>query len=657
MIKKQLMIRFTTIIFLISLSISSAQIIDSVATEIILYPDSVTIKKDSLSTVDSSFSIVKRDSLKPIQSFPLTEKSYLISRDDLLKMEYRYTGDYLRLFPFNFIKDLGFPGQPNETFLYGLGNNSINFLLDGISYNDRSSNSFNLNLIQSEDIDSIEIIPLPRGFLYGAYNNPVSVNFITRDFITRQPYSRIRYYQGPDRETMLDGSFNLQITKKLFASFDITNRIVDSTYKNTEFSIWQGKVKLKYFLSNDINIIASYNYNDYKAGYSGGVDVDSISRAGQNINNVLYDFIRAPILYPNGQVKTTTKLPRLRFLIKPTDWLESDVSAYYLYCQNEKNAFVNEYSENKTYGINIRNNADYAPFNFKFNLDYENVDQYNSYSFYDLVESTKVFAPASKIRYDVISASGILSANFGDGRFIPTIFYKISSIGQNPGNIKPVESDNHKSSGFGVDITFKAAENLNFYFGYSVFNTYFFDKNSLLLEAGTKYKSDFFMADIKYFVNQYSYGFYTGGIFFDYIRYGYLNGLGLNLKFNYWKLLLESNSSYYFSADNNKLFGVPEFQTQTGIYYKDILFDNNLDLKTGFVFYYTGKNNLFTNEHGVLAVPSSNKLDFTLAGEIQKTAIIYFLWQNLLGNNYYITPYYPMPSRSIRFGVAWELFN
>ena len=314
------MIRFTTIIFLISLSISSAQIIDSVATEIILYPDSVTIKKDSLSTVDSSFSIVKRDSLKPIQSFPLTEKSYLISRDDLLKMEYRYAGDYLRLFSFNFIKDLGFPGQPNETFLYGLGNNSINFLLDGISYNDRSSNSFNLNLIQSEDIDSIEIIPLPRGFLYGAYNNPISVNFITRDFITRQPYSRIRYYQGPDRETMLDGSFNLQITKKLFASFDITNRIVDSTYKNTEFSIWQGKVKLKYFLSNDINIIASYNYNDYKAGYSGGVDVDSISRAGQNINNVLYDFIRAPILYPNGQVKTTTKLPRLRFLIKPTDW-------------------------------------------------------------------------------------------------------------------------------------------------------------------------------------------------------------------------------------------------------------------------------------------------------------------------------------------------
>jgi outer membrane receptor protein involved in Fe transport len=121
--------------------------------------------------------------------------------------------------------------------------------------------------------------------------------------------------------------------------------------------------------------------------------------------------------------------------------------------------------------------------------------------------------------------------------------------------------------------------------------------------------------------------------------------------------LLESNSSYYFAIDHDKLIGVPEFQTQTGLYYTSKLFNDNLDLKTGFVFNYTGANNVFTNEHGVTEVPSSYKLDFTLAGEIQKVAIVYFLFQNLLDNKYYITPYYPMPSRNIRFGFAWELFN
>ncbi len=651
------MIRYLVLIFLISLSFPFAQIKDSIAVNNLLQPDSLSIVTNSPLNNDTSLTKVKRDSIVPIYSSALTEKSSICKRQDLLKLEYRYAGDYLRLFPFNFIKDYGFPGQANESFLYGVGNGAISYLLDGVSYNDRYYNTLNLNLIQSEDIDSIEIVPLPRGFLYGAYNNPVSINFITRDFISRQPYSRIKYYQGPNRETMIDGSFNLLITNKLISSFEITNRIADSTFRNSEFSIWQGKIKLKYLLSNDVNIIASYNYNDYKAGYSGGVDVDSISRAGQNINNVLYDFIRAPILYPNGEIKTLTHLPRLRFLIKPTEWLKTDVSLFFLFTKNEKNDFASEYSENKTYGLNIRNDIDYSVFKFQLNVDYEKQDVYSSRSYYNSINPNQLNAVENKINVNLFSLTSILSANLDDGTFIPSIYYKTSSYRKNYSQPAPFKEGNN-SHVIGVDLLFKIKSGLGIYVGTSVLNpNNSSEQEYALIEIGTKYQDEFVFADIKYFYNEYTYGFYTGGVFFDYIRYGNLNGLGLNLKLNYWKLLLESNSSYYFSADNNNLFGVPEFQTQTGLYYKDILFDNNLDLKTGFVFYYTGKNNVFTNEHGVLEAPSSNKLDFTLAGEIQKTAIVYFLWQNLLGNNYYLTPYYPMPGRSIRFGVAWELFN
>jgi hypothetical protein len=60
---------------------------------------------------------------------------------------------------------------------------------------------------------------------------------------------------------------------------------------------------------------------------------------------------------------------------------------------------------------------------------------------------------------------------------------------------------------------------------------------------------------------------------------------------------------------------------------------------------------------GSTVVGPTNKLDFNLAGEIQKVAIFYFQWENLFGNEYYITPYYPMPERNIKFGLAWELFN
>lgn len=648
---KQILILILSVLY----TTSFAQIIDSTNILFNLNNDTLSVPIDTLSISDSALVKVKKDSLKALQYQPLTSKSHLIKRSDILMSEYKYSGDFLRLFPFTFIKDLGFTGQPNETFLYGLGNGNINFLLDGVSYNERYYNSLNLNLLQSEDIDSIEVLPLPRGFIYGAYNNPVSINFITRDFITSQPYSRLRYYQGPNRETMIDGTFNLRITNKLISTFEITNRIVDSTFDNTEFSIWQGKIKLKYLLSNDVNIIALYNYNDYKAGYSGGVDVDSIIRTGANVNSILYDYVQAPVVYPNGDISSLTHLPKLRFLVKQSDWLRSDVSLYYLYISNSNNSFVNENLENKIWGIDIQNQLRYDIFDLKLNFAFENSEIFRQYSFYDQNEAARVFAPPLSIKYNTMSAAAILSTTIGNGLLKPSLFYKISSVSNNPGRVI-FENNNNASTGLGFDLSLRANDNFDLYFGSSVFKRYYSDKNNLLLEAGIKFTSDILFANLSYFKNQYTYGFYTVGNFFDYIQFGDVNGLGLNLKLDLCKILIESTSSYYISAGNN-LVGIPEVQTQTGIYYKDLVFEDNLDLKTGFVFYYTGKNNVYTFEHGLLSVPSSNKVDFTLAGEIQKRVIIYFLWQNLLDKNYYITPYYPMPSRSIRFGVAWELFN
>lgn len=648
---KQILILILSVLY----TTSFAQIIDSTNILLNLSNDTLSVPIDTLSISDSALVKVKKDSLKALQYQPLTSKSHLIKRSDILMSEYKYSGDFLRLFPFTFIKDLGFTGQPNETFLYGLGNGNINFLLDGVSYNERYYNSLNLNLLQSEDIDSIEVLPLPRGFIYGAYNNPVSINFITRDFITSQPYSRLRYYQGPNRETMIDGTFNLRITNKLISTFEITNRIVDSTFDNTEFSIWQGKIKLKYLLSNDVNIIALYNYNDYKAGYSGGVDVDSIIRTGANVNSILYDYVQAPVVYPNGDISSLTHLPKLRFLVKQSDWLRSDVSLYYLYISNSNNSFVNENLENKIWGIDIQNQLRYDIFDLKLNFAFENSEIFRQYSFYDQNEAARVFAPPLSIKYNTMSAAAILSTTIGNGLLKPSLFYKISSVSNNPGRVI-FENNNNASTGLGFDLSLRANDNFDLYFGSSVFKRYYSDKNNLLLEAGIKFTSDILFANLSYFKNQYTYGFYTVGNFFDYIQFGDVNGLGLNLKLDLCKILIESTSSYYISAGNN-LVGIPEVQTQTGIYYKDLVFEDNLDLKTGFVFYYTGKNNVYTFEHGLLSVPSSNKVDFTLAGEIQKRVIIYFLWQNLLDKNYYITPYYPMPSRSIRFGVAWELFN
>lgn len=635
-------------------SLTCAQIDDSLKVNALAFPDSIDASQDSL-IISDSLTITKRDSVVPFYYRVLSENSHIITQKDIRQSEYRYTGDYLSLFSFNFIKDLGFPGQPNESFLYGLGNNGVGYFIDGISFNERYSNSLNLNLVQSEDVDSIEVLRLPRGFFYGGISNPVSVNFITKDYLPIKPYSRIRYYQGPDRESMIDGKFSLILTRKLIASFDLTNRIVDSTYTNTEYSIWQTKASLKYLLSNDINFIISYSYNNYDAGYSGGVDLDSIKSVSSNINAVLYDFRAAPMIYPNGELKTTTHLPRIKLLSKPFHWLNSEANVFYLLNKTEHNTDKREYRESKTIGFNLRNDADFNLLKLQVNVDYENSSLFRNLFFVDKLSDSSYFI-STENNLNGFSFSAFLSSSFGNGKFVPSVFYKLSTTGYDSDLSIANYAQGGTSSGFGVDLSFKALDNLDFYFGYSVINRDdLTDNTSFLLEAGAKFQYLDFATEIKYFINNYFYGFYSGGIFFDYIRFGDLSGLGINFKYSIWKLLLESNSSLYFS--DNKLTGVPDIHTRNGLYFNSLLFQDNLSLKTGFLFTYTGNNNVYTFENGFVDVPSSYKLDFTIAGKIQKTAIVYFLWQNLLDNQYYLTPYYPMPARSIRFGVAWEMFN
>jgi len=102
---------------------------------------------------------------------------------------------------------------------------------------------------------------------------------------------------------------------------------------------------------------------------------------------------------------------------------------------------------------------------------------------------------------------------------------------------------------------------------------------------------------------------------------------------------------------------LPKFQFNTGVYYRNILFENNLNLKTGISFTYNHYTRQPEFNYYNLFSPNVALLNFEVAGEIQKKAMLYFRWENLTGENYFIVPFYPMPGRSIRFGVAWNFLN
>lgn len=611
---------------------------------------SVIMKTDSLATYDSlAVEKTKQDTLIPIQSGLLSESSEIINKNSFLFYNYRYAADFLRPFSLNFIKDYAFFGYPNETILYGAGNMGISFMEDGVLWNNRFDNTLDLNNIQSEDIDSVEIVRSPRGFLFGPYNNPVSVNFITKDFISPVPYTRIKYYEGPSGEAMIDAKFSAKIYKRWNFSSEVTNRSADPRFTNSDYSLWMANVNLKYFLSNSVNLTALYKYVDSKLQLNGGVDVDSIRQITANVDSLLYTTQFAPVVSPNQSKRIINHNFGLRLQAVPYEEANVELSFYYKFKSNELKDKLDslqskDRDEEKTLGVNLNYSQSFGFVSARIISNLEKNELTNSFAL--------GYETTNKMDYNYFSVAGILSLHLVDSTLIPSVFYKYYRQGFNQFG----KDYTNSNSGFGADVSYNPFENISFYAGYSVYNQFDYpdQKN---LEIGANFRINNFLVDVKYFDRKdfvpYSVSIpYWTGIEIGLPTKG-IKGIGVNVNYKFWKLLIETNTSHYFDFYDYTSHTLPDLQFTGGIYLNDWFFDDNLLLKSGFIFYYTGKyeSNLTTN------VDPSNRLDFSLVGEIKKAAIVYFTWENLFNNKYFITPYYPMPERSIRFGFAWELFN
>ena len=636
-----------------------------------------------LSIINDTSKAVSEDSLKhkaaidtliPVNQKPLDENSFIIPGNQIIKMDYRYTGDLLKAFDFNFTLDKGFIGQPNETTIYGTGFKGISYLEDGILINNRFTNSLDLNLVQTENIDSIEIVPLPRGFLYSPYNNNVSVNFITKDFLSRPPYSRIKYYQGPNGEALFDALFNNTLYKRFDASFDISNRKTEDNYLNSSFSLWQARLKLKYLLSNKINIIGSYYYSTSQTGLNGGVDYTQIDSTTKDINSVLYDPQLAPVIYSTREEQTSQHYINLKLMGKFT---ENSATNFILYYRSTFDAITGEAptgSSDSTYFANTDRNKIYgASLQQYFNTKALNLSVIGNYEKYDLNYDALFQNSHPQINYNsfVYSLSAVASFNPANKIFVPSVFYKFSR--------NSYLASNNSFSGMGVDLKSNFNNNISFYAGLSFYNNQN-STNSKIFEASGEFNNDFMSGGLRYFSRR---GYYIGSasapnplgekfpnltntespLSVNYIfpsSEQNMNGLSGHLIFKLWKIIWENSAAHYFNVENSGILlsSVPKYTYRGGLYYKGLLFHDNLDLKAGIVFYYTGaRNDIINSSYRVVTVDPTNRFDFTLAGEIQKVAIVYFAWENLFNKLYYIVPYYPMPTRNIRFGIAWELFN
>jgi hypothetical protein len=181
-------------------------------------------------------------------------------------------------------------------------------------------------------------------------------------------------------------------------------------------------------------------------------------------------------------------------------------------------------------------------------------------------------------------------------------------------------------------------------------------------------------------------------------------GIGLSLRAKIWKLegyldatavlnytIVSSPDNDYeagflfdpvpdeLDASTGRIFYIPRFYGSFGIFFHDKLFRGALDLKVGFagfafsdfsasmrsserqlIFYFnlyqrTGTNYVDNNlQFGVQG--ALGRVDFQVWAKIG-SATAFLMWENLPGFAFIRAPIFPMPPRSIRFGISWEILN
>jgi len=625
-----------------------------------------SLKTNSFAVVDSAAvdSLAReavRDTIIPLTFKAELPFSSIIAQEEIRRMNLRYAGDLFALVPVSYKRSLGFSGLPEEMNFYGAGFGNVSYFENGILLNDRMRNVYDLNLYQTEDVDSIELVPSPRGFLHGVFNNLATVNFITKDFIAMPPYTRLKYIESPFGEGYVDAQFNSLFSKKYLFSFDVSNRKMDQGFYNSDYSLWQAKVKLKYLYSNALNFFLNYNFVKSDIGLNGGINYDSIATITTSPEKYLYDLLSSPVVIRERYQKVKQHNFSLRMLAHLYEESTSELSFYYRfsldeYRQNEFGiqsnlpTFLSD-RKTKVLGGIVSHQMNFNIFNFSIKGNYEHVDYSGYYS-----SSSGIYGRYSTDKNNFI-LDGILTLNNSDNKLIPAVFGKVVSTKGNRyfsfgGDIKYLMSD-HSSIYSGISYVEKAHDYdpLTISILGESFNTL------LISEIGYKATTEKMSTILNLFYNR-------DGSWSTQENYG----VGITFHYQYWKIHALTNS--LFTKRKYRYFSIgpilPTLTLNWKIEYRDTLFNSSLRLRTGFEAKYSGKQvyaqyNFYRTEiyYDIAKpqVPASFTLDFYLSGEIQKSAMIFFSWENLFGNLYYITPYFPMPGRGIRFGISWEFAN
>jgi outer membrane cobalamin receptor len=128
-------------------------------------------------------------------------------------------------------------------------------------------------------------------------------------------------------------------------------------------------------------------------------------------------------------------------------------------------------------------------------------------------------------------------------------------------------------------------------------------------------------------------------------------GFNMSGEIRIWKVTGIFNSTF-FVKNNSGASYLPKASIIGEIFFRDIFFKDNLDLKFGV------RGRAISNQKGYGF--NSKTLTYLQSSDAELgtgRSFDAFVLENILDNQYAITKFYPIQDRSLRFGVSWEFEN
>ena len=196
-----------------------------------------------------------------------------LSRQQVLWTDAKNMNELIWKVPGFFWRDLGEAGEPGQFNAFGVDSRGIELLLDGLPMKDPITGTLNMNDLPLEFIDHVELATGSDAASFGDGSAGVGMNFVSRSYNSVKPYTKIRYVQDIKNTLLLDGLYTQNIARGLNLMFAFQRPTSQGFYINSNLDAWNIRTRLRYDLSDRLNLSLTEFFNQATNGMNGGADL------------------------------------------------------------------------------------------------------------------------------------------------------------------------------------------------------------------------------------------------------------------------------------------------------------------------------------------------------------------------------------------------